>query len=210
MRIASAKYEHGRSDAFCPYGRDYWKELDINSIKTVSLYIMHLNWPGISVDNTLIIPVDKSEFGIQTSPLKLAGKIFKPKREAHITVFGSSVGTALQQQITYMPEIEQQISHAFENTDWSYNKTTDFRHLVRTCNGPYAADATEESIIILLEMEEMAAFYQSLKVLKLIDNDLPVPPPHVTLYTFNCDRGIGVHSQKELAELTYQYLQNPV
>jgi len=171
---------------------------------------MHLVWPGISVDNTLIIPVDKSEFGIQTSPLELAGKIFKPKREAHITVFGSSVGTSLLQQIRFKPEIEQQISHAFENTDWSYKKTTDFRHLVRTCTGPYAADTTEESIIILLEMEGMTSFYQSLKALELIDNDLPVPPPHVTLYTFNCDRGIGVPSQNQLVKLTHQYLQKPV
>ena len=171
---------------------------------------MYLNWPGISADNTLIIPLNKSEFGIGTFTVELAGKAFKPKQEAHITVFGASVGTALLSQITDKPEIEQQVSSAFENTDWTYKKTIDFRHLVRSCIGPNATGETEESIIILLEMEGMASFYQSLKALDLIDNDLPVPPAHVTLYTFNCDEGIGVHSQKELAELTHQYLQNPV
>jgi hypothetical protein len=171
---------------------------------------MYLNWPDFSADHTLIILVEKSEFGISTFTVELAGKVFKPKPEAHITVFGASVGTALLSQITDKPEIEQQISSAFENTDWTYKKTTDFRHLVRSCIGKNAADETEESIIMLLEMEGMASFYQSLKALDLIDNDLSVPPAHVTLYTYNCDKGIGVHSQKELAELTHQYLQNLV
>ena len=171
---------------------------------------MHFIWPGISPDSTLIIPVDRNEFGIQASPVELAGKIFKPKREAHITVFGSSVGRALRQQIARKPEIEKQLSLAFENTDWSYKKTTDLRRLARACTGQSAADATEESIIILLEMEGLTSFYENLKTLHLIDSDLPVPPPHVTLYTLNCDKGIGVHSQQELSELTRQHLQNPL
>jgi len=50
-------------------------------------------------------------------------------------------------------------------------------------------------------MEGMAEFYAQLKILGVINNDHPVPPPHVTLYTRNCDLGIGIHSNAELSKL---------
>jgi len=168
----------------------------------------YLNWPGFSAENTVIINVDKDEFGIQSRPVEYAGKVFMPKRETHVTVFGSTLGTALLQQILHNPEVEQQIRQAFESTDWCYTKTTDLRHLIRQRSGQTAA--AEESIIMLLDMEGMASFYQKLKALGLIDNEHPLPPPHVTLYTRNSDTGIGVHSANELIELCSERLEKPV
>jgi len=170
----------------------------------------YTNWPGFSADNTVIISVDKDKFGIQSRPMEFAGKVFMPKHEVHVTVFGSTLGNALQQQILHNPAVEQQISQAFESTDWCYKKTTDLRHLVRERCGQTSEAVIEESIIMLLEMEGMASFYQKLKALGLIDNDHPLPPPHVTLYTRNCDTGIGVHSANELIELSYERLDRPV
>lgn len=170
---------------------------------------MYLKWPGISADSTLVIDVDKSEFGIQPGPLELAGKVFQPKQETHITLFGSTTGISLLRQIKHNPVAEQQIRRVFESTDWSYNKTVDYRHLISERNNRCSDTAIEESIIMLVEMQGMAKFYEELKTLDLIESDWPVPPAHVTLYTHNCDRGIGIHSDSELAELTYEHLQRP-
>ena len=163
----------------------------------------HLKWPGLTEENTLIISVDKEDFGIKPESLQYDCKIFVPKQEAHVTVFGSELGTILLQQFIQHPELEQGVHDAFESTDWSYQKTSDLRHLARTKAGPNADDITEESIIMLIKMEGMSIFYRKLKELGLIDDDYPVPPPHVTLYTRNIDRGIGVDSEKELAELNH-------
>ena len=58
-------------------------------------------------------------------------------------------------------------------------------------------------------MRGMARFYAKLRERDLIDNALPVPPPHVTLYTFNCDTGIGVPSEAELDALTRRRIGKP-
>ena len=161
-----------------------------------------LNWPGLTSRNTLIIRVDKSDFDIKSTPIEYSGRTLIPKQEAHITLLGSDLGTHLQQLFTDNPLVEQQVRQAFESTDWSYTKTHDLRHLVRENSELTGVDKTEESIIMRLEMGGMAEFYTQLKKLGLIHKDHPVPPPHVTLYTRNCDPGIGVHSESELIKLT--------
>jgi hypothetical protein len=168
------------------------------------------NWPGLTSCNTLIISVDRYDFGIKSSPVEYSGRNFIPKREAHITVLGTDLGTHLHQLFTDNPLVEQQVKQAFESTDWCYTKTHDLRHLVRENNELTGADKTEESIIMRLEMRGMAEFYTKLKKLGLIHKDHPVPPPHVTLYTRNCDLGIGVHSETELIKLTSEHIDKPV
>jgi hypothetical protein len=169
-----------------------------------------LNWPGLTSRNTLTIRVDKNDFGIKSTSIEYSGRTFVPKQEAHITVFGSDLGTHLQQLFTDNPLVEQQVKQAFENTDWCYTKTDDLRHLVRQNSEHTGMDKTEESIIMRLEMGGMAEFYTKLKQLGLIHKDHPVPPPHVTLYTRNRDLGIGVHSESELNKLTCEYIDKPV
>ena len=160
-----------------------------------------LKWPGLTAYNTLIIDVDKHAFGIKEEPIEYSGSTFIPKRETHITVLGSELGSHLDQLFMSNPLIEQQLRQAFESTDWSYTKTGDLRHIVRQNTERTSMNMTEESIIMLIEMEGMAEFYAQLKILGVINNDHPVPPPHVTLYTRNCDLGIGIHSDVELSKL---------
>jgi hypothetical protein len=161
-----------------------------------------LKWPGFTTYNTLIISVDKHEFGIKSEPVRYSGKTFIPKPEAHITVFGSALGTQLLQLFMNNPQLEQQVRQAFESTDWSYRKTRDWRHLARKNTALTGTNTTEESIIMLIEMEGMAEFYAKLESLDLINAGHPEPPPHVTLYTRNCDLGIGIHSDNELSKLS--------
>ena len=166
------------------------------------MFLPRLKWPGLTGENTLIISVDKQDFAIKPHSIQHDGRIFVPKQETHITVLGSELGTKLLQQFIQHPELEQAIHNAFVTTDWSYQKTSDLRHLARKKAIAGKDDVTEESIVMLIKMEGMAVFYRKLKDMGLIANDHPVPPPHVTLYTRNVDRGIGVDSESELAELS--------
>ena len=161
-----------------------------------------LKWPGFTAYNTLIIDVDKHEFGIKAEPIEYSGSAFSPKRETHITVLGTELGSHLNQLFMSNPHLEQQVTQAFESTDWSYTKTGDLRHIVRENTELTGMNMTEESIIMLIEIKGMAEFYAQLKILGVINNDHPVPPPHVTLYTRNCDLGIGIHSDVELSKLS--------
>jgi hypothetical protein len=174
--------------------------------KNAEKLIRGLAWPALTAANTLIINVDKQDFGIQASPLEFAGRIFIPKQETHITVFGSGLGIQLHQRFDQQPSLEHAVAQAFENTDWSYQKTNDLRHLVKT-SGKSTCQQAEESIVMLLKVDGMSAFYDKLKSLELIPGDYPVPPPHVTLYTRNSEFGIGVHSEDELTALTKAHLQ---
>ena len=160
---------------------------------------LRLQWPGLGPLNTLVISVDRHEFGIGPEPVKHAGKLFLPKQEAHITVFGSTLGNRLSQQFDHDRGIERKVRRAFEDIDWRYEKTNDLRHLVRQQTND---SDVEESIIMLIRMGGMTLFYKRLMALGLIPADHPVPPAHVTLYTHHCDPGIGVHSDEELTELS--------
>ncbi len=159
-------------------------------------------WPGFSSSHTLIISVDKDEFGLQPNALKFDDKPFKPKPETHITVFGNAVCETLLMKIQLDPALGDRLIQTFEETDWSYTTTEDYRHLVRVTTDGSAT--TEESIIVLLEMKGMEDFYRKLKQMNLIDDETPVPPPHVTLYTCNCDTGIGIPSTSDLETLSRQ------
>ena len=55
---------------------------------------------------------------------------------------------------------------------------------------------------MLIDMPGVTTFYQRLKKPGLIPEVTPIPPAHVTLYTYNCPLGIGVPSNKVLASLS--------
>ena len=170
----------------------------------------YLKWPGLTSSNTLIISVDKQAFGIKPEPIEYSSKVFKPKQEAHITVIGSEFGTHLLEQFIDNPEIKHQLRLAFESTDWSYALTDELRLLTREDTDQTGRKMTQQTLIMLVKMPGMAVFYTKLKTLGLVNLEQPVPPPHVTLYTRNCDQGIGVRSDRELSELTSELVKSPV
>ena len=122
----------------------------------------------MSENGTLVISVDRHQFGILPGPLEHNGRVFKPKQETHITVFGSTTGAAVRTSV----------------------------------QGDAGITATAAQQHVAFDMKGMKTFYDELKALGVLARDLPVPPPHVTLYTSNCDTGIGVHSEDELERLT--------
>lgn len=163
---------------------------------------VHLKWPGLSENGTLVISVDRQQFDILPGPVEHSGRVFRPKQETHITVFGSATGAVVLNRMQGDPGIENRVIEAFERTDWSWTITPQYRLLARTASASGASPATESSIVVLIDMKGMKSFYDELKALGVLARDLPVPPPHVTLYTSHCDTGIGVHSEDELERLT--------
>ncbi len=57
-----------------------------------------------------------------------------------------------------------------------------------------------------LDMHGVTSFYDQLKTHGMIDLEIPVPPPHVTLYTQNCPLGVGVPDDDTLNTLSRKTL----
>lgn len=171
---------------------------------------MKLPWPGFNEKKTVIIPLEKGAFDISGSPIIIQSRLFKPKDELHITLIGKKLGGSLQQEISRDPEIEKQLDLAFQDIDWSFEQTGPVHILSRTKeiknNKVVGITVNQESIILILGMPGIAAFYDYLKTQNLIESDQQVPPPHVTLYTRNCPSGIGVSSSELLDNLSKKIL----
>ena len=171
---------------------------------------MKITWPGFNEQQTVIIPLGKSSFDVSDHPVIVQGEQFKPKDELHITLIGKTLGRLLLEKIAHCPEIEMQLEQAFQNIDWSTKQTGPSHILARTKekmgNDGVAILETQKSIILQLGMPGMEAFYDYLKSQDLINSAYPAPPPHVTLYTWNCPSGIGVSSAEMLDDLSEEIL----
>jgi hypothetical protein len=59
---------------------------------------------------------------------------------------------------------------------------------------------------MLIDMPGMKVFYDALIEKGFIEKDTPLPPAHVTLYTYNNPHGIGVSNQDVLETLSIRSL----
>ena len=166
-----------------------------------------IKWPGFSSTSALIIDVDRQMLGIKLEKIRYSDKVFKAKQELHITILGSSLGNMLLDQISRSPDIEHQLHEVFEHIDWTYRTTNEYRHLSREVLDQNNELMTEETIILLVDIRGMRDFYSELKSMKLIPDNQPVPPAHITLYTCNCDKGIGIPDESKLADLTRKHVE---
>lgn len=143
-------------------------------------------WPGWTPENTLILPLDEAAPG---TAVELDGDRFDPKSELHVTLVGTALGRELR--ATLGDRLDAATRPAFEALDWSLARTGEAA-LLRRPRG-------EASIIEFVELPAMAFFHRWLG--ELLGRQLPVPPPHVTLYTQGRDRGIGVPTPRALRTL---------
>ena len=158
---------------------------------------------------SVIIPLERDDFFFPSNKIRFDGEWFEPKDELHITVIGKQHGKALIDRIAQSADIEAVIGRAFEAIDWQFNTTGPVHVLSRLkeeTGSEEAGTVLEKTIIIRLDMPGMAFFYDGLKDQGLIPNDLPTPPPHVTLYSRNCPGGIGLPDDSVLNELSCETL----
>jgi hypothetical protein len=151
----------------------------------------------LSPQNTLVLPIAPRTWPPPAVPLRLDGLVFEPKRELHITLIGSALGCALRASID-AATLDRAIAAAVAAQDWAFTRRG---QLLRLQKPSADGDATQVvgSIIELIDLPAMAPFHAALS--RLLDRPLPVPPPHVTLYTQGSSKGIGVPSEADLRAL---------
>src|SRR3546814_5090487 len=79
--------------------------------------------------------------------------------------------------------------------DWDLERRDDWLLLRKPLSGNGRA-AIAHALIELVELPAMAPFQRALG--RLLGRQLPLPPPHVTLYTAGRPQGIGVSSPGQI------------
>ena len=157
---------------------------------------MDLTRIGFTKIGTLIIPLSKEEFGLLDEKVEFRGKVFDPKDEVHITVMGRALSGKMAKAIQANPMLESQIEQAIKEMNRSYEKLDRMYHVAKDIEPDEEGGARvvhAESIIVMVKAPGIERFYERLR--QIIDDDLEVPPLHVTLYTYKHSFGIGLSSQ---------------
>ena len=158
----------------------------------------HPDWPGWTRQKTLILPVPASRWAPPAHGVALDGIEFAPKRELHATLIGRALGRRLRSAIDRGALEFADVREMFEAQDWSFRRTDDYL-LLRKREPARGRSRTVHSVIELLEMPAMAGFHRALG--ERLGVELPVPPPHVTLYIAGTRQGIGVPDAAALQAL---------
>lgn len=156
---------------------------------------MHPGFPP-----TLILPVPSTRWPPPVAPITVDGVTLAPKPELHITLIGNRLARELELALG-PTRASAVVASAFATGDWGFARTGR-RLLLRK---PLPPDGTPDfafSFIELVELPAMAPLHAALG--RHLGRQLPVPPPHVTLYTAGCDSGIGVTSPGRLRAFTVQ------
>ena len=162
---------------------------------------MKLKWPGFNEKGTVLIDLAYESFLLSKVPVLVDGIYYTPKDELHVTLVGEEVSSILQHKIKQDPKNIEVLVHIFESIDWAFDKTGPV-HILSSSK----KSEIQKSIIMLIDMPGMTTFYQQLKSFGLIPGKTPIPPAHVTLYTYNCPPGIGVPCNETLRTLSKKTL----
>ena len=162
---------------------------------------MKLIWPGFNAKGTVLIDLAYESFLLSKVPVLVDGIYYTPKDELHVTLVGEEVSSILQHKIKQDPKNIEVLVHIFESIDWAFDKTGPV-HILSSSK----KSKVQKSIIMLIDMPGMTTFYQQLKSFGLIPGKTPIPPAHVTLYTYNCPPGIGVPCNETLRTLSKKTL----
>lgn len=146
-------------------------------------------WPGWSNEDTLILPLDDAP---PPAAVDFHGRRFEPKRELHVTLVGTALGRELRAVLGGRRDAATR--PAFEALDWSLARTGEGALIERT--GERGRATRVATVIEFVELPAMAHFHRWLG--GLLGRELPVPPPHVTLYTHGDARGIGIPTPRAL------------
>ena len=146
---------------------------------------------------TLVLPIAPERWPPPRAAVTIDGAQLEPKPELHVTLVGRALGAELR--ATFGVRDDALVEAARNAHDWRFERTHRFLLLRKPLAGDgQAADA--RSLIELIDLPAMAPFHRALG--RLLGRQLPVPPPHVTLYTTGRAQGIGVSSPARLRAFT--------
>lgn len=159
-----------------------------------------VRWPAPDGGDSLVLPVAPDCWAPPRHGVEIDGIAFTPKPELHVTVIGNRLGRELR-EVFAGPWLRAAVTAALDAQDWRF--THSGRHwLLRK---PFVEDGQRNvahSIIERIELPAMAQFHRELE--RLLGRQLPVPPPHVTLYVAGRAQGIGVSSVSRLRAFAVQ------
>ncbi|MDQ3205887.1 MAG: hypothetical protein M3Q40_05165 [Pseudomonadota bacterium] len=146
-------------------------------------------WPGWSAQKTLLLPVLAEHWPPPSRPVEIDGIRFAPKPELHITLLGGRLGRELHTGVGTRQK-SRSLQHAFEAHAWRFRRTGKLLRLEKHEFAEQGIGRRAGSIIELVDLPALGAFYRCIE--ELLGRQLPVPPAHVTLYTFGRPQGVGV------------------
>jgi len=144
---------------------------------------------------TLLMAVPRREWPPPTRALRLDALSLRPKRELHLTIVGRALGADIADAAAADSDLRRAVDRAVRDLDWRWTRLRTWQLLAKNDDG-----AMRHALIELVELPAMADFHARLGA--LLDRALPVPPPHVTLWTAGDARGIGVPDPDTLERLT--------
>lgn len=151
-------------------------------------------WPLPPAGNSLVLPIAPQRWPPPSDAVEIDGITFQPKSELHITVIGNRLGRELR-ELFAAHWLAAAVGEALDRQDWRFARSG--RQLL--LRKPFVEDGRRRvahSMIERIELPAMAPFHRELG--RLLGRQLPVPPPHVTLYVAGRPAGIGVSSAARL------------
>ena len=148
---------------------------------------------AMPVAHPLVLPIAQARWPRPATAIELDGLRLAPKPELHITLVGRAL--AVELRATFGQRAEAFVEVVRRAHDWRFERTGRCLLLRK----PFAEDghaAVAHSLVELVELPAMAPFQRALG--RLLGRQLPVPPPHVTLFTAGRAQGIGASSRARL------------
>lgn len=148
--------------------------------------------------HSLVLPIPPGRWPPPRVAIELDGLRLAPKSELHVTLVGRALGTELR--ATFGDRVDALVEAARDARDWRFDRTGHLRLLRKPFLGDDGHTTLAHSLVELVHLPAMAPFQRALG--RLLGRQLPVPPPHVTLYTAGLPQGIGVSSPARLRAFT--------
>ena len=148
-------------------------------------------WPGWSAAGALVLALDPAAWAPPATPLQVDGREFAPKHELHVTVVGKGLGAEVQAALDAGRVDADGLRAAFTGQPWRLRRSHWRVHLRKP-----APEQHVESVIEPIALPAMARLHAWLG--RALGRELPVPPPHVTLYVRGDAEGIGVPDEATL------------
>lgn len=147
--------------------------------------------PSWTSAGTLLLPIITAAWPSLPAQLRLDGVDLHRKRELHVTIVGHALGARVRKAVDANPVLRSAIDAAIAALDWRWQRDRRWSLLERCDEG-----RRRHSLVEHLRMPAMAAFHRRLG--ELLGDELPVPPPHVTLHTAGGAMGIGLPDEATL------------
>jgi hypothetical protein len=141
-----------------------------------------------SEDGTFLLDVPINTFDVPGwLVVKAKHEGFKAKLEYHVTVIGLDLAMMIREC-----NFEDEVCSLINTFSWTFKTLDRYIELAKDDDN----NIHRQSIICMVEVPELNVFFKKLEDLtKFVINR---PPAHITLFTKNYDRGIGLYSADDL------------